>query len=95
MKDIGCSTEQLACRYQPSKNDSTHYTFLSFFTIIIICYDTLPESLHPITKSLMQDPVVNTPNTASIFLCEKPPYPTKARRASQMMFLSGSASDGR
>jgi hypothetical protein len=45
----------------PRKTDSDHETFLSSLKIVTIGFNTLPESMHPIEKSRVQDPFFNTP----------------------------------
>jgi hypothetical protein len=48
-------------------------TFLSSLQMVTIDFNTLPESLHPIEKSHMQGPFVNTPenciNGQEKFIC--------------------------
>jgi hypothetical protein len=58
---IGCLTGPWASRHQPRKTDSARELFLSSLQIVTLDFNTLPESLHPIKKSRMQDPFFNTP----------------------------------
>jgi hypothetical protein len=44
---------ELAPRHLPGKYDSAHYTFASFFKVVTIGGNTVPESLRPIEKSLI------------------------------------------